>query len=231
MRAVGDYHVAVSSFAYALGARLMPPLNESNMIARAHCVSASEVAALMPEGHPYVTALDVYERLAGIAKTRPATLPMRIGTHLEPGILSLACEEYGWRVRANSHTSHHRTAPLVATPDAKVIGAPELVEVKYSARSELWTNLPAHVYWQAQTQIACNETIELVHVVVLAGGRLLRFDVERNNAAVRRLCKAAHRMLERLESGDPPEPTVRGMSAEVRSELFGDIPVSLLLRV
>jgi hypothetical protein len=185
----------------------------------------------MPEGHPYLSALDVYERLAGIAKPRPTTLPMRIGTHLESGILSLACEEYGWRVRANSHTSHHRTAPLVATPDAKVIGAPELVEVKYSARSELWTNLPPHVYWQAAAQLACNETIGTVHVVVLAGGRLLRFDVERSATAVRRLCKAAHRMLERVDAGDPPEPTVRAMPSEVRAELFGDMPMSLLLRV
>jgi hypothetical protein len=191
----------------------------------------------MPEGHPYVSALDVYERLAGIAKPREATLPMRIGSHLESGILALACEEYGWKVRTNSHTFRHRTAPLVATPDAKIIGRNVLVEVKYSARSELWSDgLPPHVYWQAQAQIACNEDIELVYVVVLAAGRLMRYEVARNAAGVRRLCKAARQMVERVAAGDPPDQTARslevfGVIMPSRPTSTNQIPMSLLLRV
>lgn len=185
----------------------MPPLTADNLARRAGRVSASEIGALMPEGHPYMTAGDVWRRVhTPSLQAQRTSLPMRIGSALEAGILALVAGENGWQVKANRHTFYARTAPLCATPDARILGTDELVEVKYSSRAELWVVLPAHVYWQAQAQMACVERIERVHVVVLIGTRLISHTVERNHKAIRRLCAAARQLVEMPEcpAGDLP---------------------------
>jgi hypothetical protein len=124
---------------------MMPPLGEQNWLARQGRVSASEVAALMPEGHPYMDSRDIYDRLVGLAKTDAPSPAMRLGSILEPAILAAAADFWSMPLRANSRTIIHDTLPLVATPDAYVLGARELVEVKYSGNPTAWINLPPHV--------------------------------------------------------------------------------------
>jgi hypothetical protein len=161
----------------------------------------------MPEGHPYMTAGDVWRRVHGAFPMEQRTsLPMRIGSALEAGILQLVAAENGWQVKANRHTFYSRTAPLCATPDARILGTDELVEVKYSGRAEMWVNLPPHVYWQVQAQMACVERIETVHVVVLVGTRLIAHSVDRNHLAIRRLSAAARELVNATEcpAGDLP---------------------------
>jgi hypothetical protein len=183
----------------------------------------------MPEGHPFMTALDVYERLRNPDRVQPApTLPMRIGSHLESGILALAAEHYGWQVRANHRTHKHRSVPLCATPDARILGTSSLVEIKYSARAENWASLPAHVYWQAQAQMACQHRITSVIVVVLAAGRLIRFDVARDKTASRRLCAATVRLCAAVAAGVPPS-AIPPLAA-LDGLYLDDIPLSLRRR-
>jgi hypothetical protein len=205
----------------------MPPLGFQNFEARRTRVSASEVAALMPEGHPYMTALDVYERLRNPdAPTKPASLAMRAGSHLEAGILALAAEQYGWKVRANHKTHIAKHAPLCATPDALIVNADTLVEIKYSARAEAWATLPHAVYWQVQAQLACNARMRSCVVVVLVGTRLIRYDVARNTLAIHRLRAASRRLLAAVAAGVPP--SVNPYIAPVLGEVAGDIPPSLI---
>lgn len=184
----------------------MPPLTQANIERRAGRVSASEIGALMPEGHPYLTPGDVWRRVHGVWGEPRTSLPMRIGSALEAGILQLVAAENGWQVKANRHTFYSRTAPLCATPDARILGAPELIEVKYSGRAEIWVNLPPHIYWQVQAQMACVERIETVHVVVLVGTRLIAHSVDRNHLAIRRLSAAARELVNATEcpAGDLP---------------------------
>jgi hypothetical protein len=171
----------------------------------------------MPEGHPYMSARDVYDRLrrADLHEPEPERSPspaMLTGTILEPAILRAAAARWGWRVHANSHTNLHRTAPLCATPDAYRYRDPNanawgvderaLVEVKYSANPAGWATVPWHVYYQVQAQLACSE-YQYGVVVVLAGG-LRHWTIERDKPAIRRMCAQAHRMLARVRAGDPP---------------------------
>ena len=201
----------------------MPPLTEANFLAREHRVSASEVAALMPEGHPYMDARDVYDRLSGQGSPITVSDAMRLGTILEPAILAAACDRWGWRVVTNKHTYLHRRAPLCATPDARLVGERSLVEVKFSSNPTAWQNLPAHVWWQVQAQMMCTHTSR-VEVVVLAGG-LRRFTVERNNKAARRIGSACRDMLDMVADGTPPPHRIRDHT--ILTIRHSDIPESI----
>lgn len=191
----------------------MPPLGPANWLAREGRVSASEIAALMPEGHPYLDARDVYDRVAGLA-LGDDVLPspaMRLGSILEPAILEAAAELYSWRVRANSRSLIHPSLPLVATPDGYVLNARELVEIKFSGNPTGWISLPAHVWWQVQAQMMCAPGYRGAWVVVLAG-RLKRWYVPRNLTASRRIARAVRSLTDAVNDGNPPAHVIRDKS-------------------
>ncbi len=163
----------------------MPPLTPGNEIIRATNVTASEVAALMPTGHPYATPESIYDRLT-VGAPDKSSQAMRIGSHMESAILRFAEAEIGFRARANSKTIEHRGVRLCATPDAFLLTqmpwaiVPEraLIEVKMSGRPELWQDVPSYIDWQCRAQLACTGR-EVVYIVVLAGMRLLTLPVYR----------------------------------------------------
>lgn len=163
----------------------MPPLTEANALIRARNVTASEVAALMPCGHPYTTREAIYDRLT-IGEAKTESQAMRIGSAFEGAILRFAETEIGFRARANSRTYTHPTVRLAATPDAFALTqlpwalAPEraLIEVKMSGRVELWREVPPYIEWQARAQLAVTGR-DVVYIVVLVAMRLLSFTVYR----------------------------------------------------
>jgi hypothetical protein len=202
----------------------MPPLGEPNFLARIGRVSASEVAALMPEGHPYMDSRDVYDRLSGSPRLVEPSPAMRLGSILEPAILAAAADYWDMRVRANGRTLIHPSLPLCATPDAYVLGARELVEVKWSGNPTAWINLPAHVYWQVQAQLMCVPGHRGAWVVVLAG-RLRRWYVPRDLTASRRIARAVRTMHDAVTDGIPPDHLVRDRGTI--NPWSSDIPESL----
>jgi predicted phage-related endonuclease len=220
----------------------MPPLTPANHAARATRVTASEVGALMPEGHPYTTALDIWNRLTfGVQEPVQSSPAMIAGTILEPAILKLAAVRFGWDVWENGHTYTHRSAPLVATPDARIIRYHDadtmlvtpraLVEVKYSGNPTGWQQVPPHVYYQCQAQLACTSGYELVEVVVLAG-HLRRFTVWRDQTAIRRITAASRRMLELVAAGTPPPQVIESATFSLPvGDKPTDRPPSLTLRL
>lgn len=141
---------------------------------RATRVGASEVAALMGE-HPYMTALDVYDRIVN-GVVRETTMPMIVGARLEPAVLALAREVYGIKAIACSRAYIHPTLPLCASPDA-YSGPHGLVEVKVSGA---WSKGASGAFWQAQTQLMLTGR-DWCDLVVLQGSMLLpiqRIDAE-----------------------------------------------------
>lgn len=165
----------------------MPPLTQANAIIRAQNVTASEVAALLPCGHPYATPQSIYDRLTRPDREDTSSQAMRIGSHMETAILRFAETEMGFRARANTRTFVHPTVRLAATPDAFALGrmpweiAPEraLIEVKMSGRPELWREVPDYIEWQCRAQMAVTDR-NAVYIVVLAAMRLLSFPVYRD---------------------------------------------------
>lgn len=202
----------------------MPPLTDANWAARKMRVSASEIAALMPEGHPFMDARDVWDRLSGLRLPVEPNDAMKLGTILEPGILRAASDRWGWRVITNSRTFRHRSSPLCATPDARIAKENALVEVKFSSNPTAWAHLPAHVWWQCQAQMMCTGAAR-VEVAVLAGG-MRRFTVQRNRTAARRIGIACREMLASVRAGTPPDHIVRDRN--ILNTYAGDVPESIL---
>lgn len=193
----------------------MPPLTEANELVRAHNVTASEVAALMPGGHPYTTPEAIYDRLT-IGKAMTSSQAMRIGSFMESSVLRFAEEEFGFRARANAKTYAHPRIPLCATPDAFALSpmpwalVPEraLVEVKMSGREELWREVPPYIEWQCRAQLAVMRR-DVVYIVVLAAMRLLSFAVHRERDKEAQLLAAVQRFwIDHYVAGVRPEPTV-----------------------
>jgi hypothetical protein len=178
----------------------VPPLTQANALVRAQNVTASEVAALLPGGHPYTTPEGIYDRLTLDDPPRKESQAMRIGSHFEGSILRFAEAELGFRARANSRSYVHRTVRLAATPDAFAVGrmpwaiAEEraIVEVKMSGRAELWRDVPDYIDWQCRAQMACTDR-DVVYIVVLAAMRLLTFPVHRDSDKEAELTDAVQR--------------------------------------
>jgi len=164
----------------------MPPLTEANALIRAANVTASEVAALLPSGHPYATPTSIYDRLT-LGGDDKSSQAMRIGSFMESAVLRFAEAELGFRARANARTFIHPLVRLAATPDAFAIGrlpwefAPSraLIEVKMSGRPELWREVPDYIEWQCRAQMAVTGR-DAVYIVVLAAMRLLSFPIYRD---------------------------------------------------
>lgn len=168
----------------------MPPLTQRNLAIRAVNVTASEVAALMPGGHPYATPEGIYDRLmqpaAAALDRSEGSQAMRIGSFMEDAILRFAELELGFKARSNTKTYAHPKVRLAATPDAFPTTrmpweiAPEraIIEIKMSGRAELWQDVPPYIEWQCRAQLACTD-LDVVYIVVLAAMRLLTLPVHR----------------------------------------------------
>jgi hypothetical protein len=178
----------------------MPPLTPANAAVRSQNVTASEVAALLPCGHPYATPQSIYDRLTNPDAGGTSSQAMRIGSHMEGAILRFAEAELGFRARANTRTFVHPKVRLAATPDAFALGrmpwefAPEraLIEIKMSGRPELWREVPDYIEWQCRAQMAVMDR-DCVYIVVLAAMRLLTFPVYRDSEKEAELLAAVQR--------------------------------------
>lgn len=192
----------------------MPPLTEANALIRAANVTASEVAGLMRDGHPYATPESIYDRLTNPELARKESQAMRLGSWMESAILRFAEAEFGFRARANSRSFVHPAVRLAATPDAFALTkmpwamTPEraIVEVKMSGRAELWADVPSYIDWQCRAQLACTGR-DVVYIVVLAAMRLLAFPVYRDlDKEAEMLDRVQRFWTDHIVAGVRPEP-------------------------
>jgi predicted phage-related endonuclease len=192
-------------------------LTERNHAVKAQAVGASEVAALLPGGHPFVTPAQLYARLTGAAPERATGSAAELGHDLEPTIVRLAARKLGAHLRRNGATVRHRTLPLCATLDAHRLDAPEAVEAKLvgAFQADAWDPLPSAVRWQVLAQMACHPRLERVHVAALIGGtRFTVVTVERDATAITEveaavaafwIAHVAPRVPPEVGPDDPPE--------------------------
>jgi putative phage-type endonuclease len=185
-------------------------LNAAQAAARAGRIGASEVAALLGE-HPYMTALDVYQRITE-GRQQELNGPMRVGQYLEPHVLRMLRWE-GLRARACHRAYTHPSLPLSASPDAYAAPhrgyGPGLVEVKVTYA---WAEIPAYVRWQAQAQLLLTGR-SVCWVAALTGSRLVTVPVEADWGAFRDILEAVELFHEehlrpRIPPAQPAQPAV-----------------------
>lgn len=183
-------------------------LTADSQARRARKVGASEVAALLPCGHPFMTPADVWSRIK-LGWQRAPSEAMHLGSALEPVVLALGAERLGIRYRRNRHTYAHPSLPLVATPDAMVPGHPALVEVKNVsqwAAEDWWDGPPPHVRAQVQCQLMLTHR-RFGHVVALLGGsRIGTWTLEADRGEQRAIRDAVRRFAREYLDTDTPPP-------------------------
>lgn len=192
----------------------MPPLTEANALIRAKNVTASEVAALLPGGHPYTTPESIFDRLT-VGEPEKSSQSMRIGSALEDAVLRFAQDEIGFEAVPNAKTLVHPAHPLAATPDAWLLSRwPSalqmengLIEIKVSGRPELWREVPGYIEWQCRAQLAVTNR-DVVYIVVLVAMRLLSFAIYREPDKETELLAAVQRFwTDHIAAGVRPVPT------------------------
>ena len=181
---------------------------------RRKILGASEAAAVCGVS-PYATAFDVYCEKVGLKEPPRETLPMRIGTALEPAMAA----EYE-RVTACPPLERHLPMYfhglfpfLAATPDCRRTDAERLVELKsttFRRAAELGDDMSDYVPndWNMQ----CQQQMEVMGVDQVDMGVLLDkntfrlFQVLRNDELIAMIVMAAQELHERILNRDPPEP-------------------------
>lgn len=210
--------------------------------ARNQGFGASEAAAVAGLSQ-YETPLHVYLRKRGELPATEETKPMRRGKRWEPYVLDQFQEETGLEIaQAPCGLYRHDAVPfMLATPDA-ILANGELVDAKTTTfrqaakfGAEGSDELPVEYVCQGQQQMAVVGA-EVCHFAVMLDVWTLKiYRVERNDELIDGLIDAERELWDRIQAGDPPEPTwghdrtadlVRRMNRFVSDrviELAGDV--------
>lgn len=171
--------------------------------ARKSLISATDVPVLLGLS-PYKSEAELAREKLGEAERQAETLPMRVGTALEP-VIAMAYEEAtGRRVRRMLRLYRHPDLEwAAASPDFRVLGEKRLVEAKYSTAGRWADGLPQDVESQVQWQLAVTG-YDVADVAALLHGRELRvYEVERDDALFADLVAIAEDFRARLLTGGP----------------------------
>lgn len=191
------------------------PKTDQWMAARRTGFGASEIAAVAGLS-PYSTPLEVYLRKRGELPEFAGNAATRLGTKLEPVVLSEFVEATGIGVRRYPmpmlrHPTHEFA---LATPDAE-LESDELLEIKTTnwriAKAdygdEETDSLPATHVCQAQWQLLVTGFVVCRFAVLVDGRELKQYRVERNEKLIDGLIGCASDLWQRVQKGEPPEPT------------------------
>lgn len=175
-------------------------------------LGASESATAVGQS-PYESPLGLYLRKVGQMPPVEENRAMRFGKHAEPFILSEFEQMMGRPVLGQQDRIHHPDHPwLWATIDGR-LSEEELVEAKTAG---LWTakefgeedtdEVPAQYLLQASVQMACAGASVVWLPVLIAGGDVKRYRIERNDRLLDNLLPMLAEFWARVENRDPPEP-------------------------
>jgi putative phage-type endonuclease len=175
-------------------------------------IGASEIAAVMGLS-PFATPLDVYASKLGLTPDQPETMPMRIGTALEPTLKRLYEEETGHAVpwtQVEMESAYHPF--LIATLDGvrddnrviefKSAGSGRARELGEDGSDEL----PDHWILQGHHQLMVHDS-DTMDFAVLTGGRSLDFrifTVRRDERVCAAILEAARAFWDMVLSRNPP---------------------------
>jgi putative phage-type endonuclease len=196
------------------------------LAARAQGIGASEVAAVLGLS-PWSSALEVYAAKRGLAEPVEETERMRWGTRLEAAILAgLADDRHAqeWP-ELDGRLLRSREWPwMLATPDGWLVprpdGSPIMCELKTSDRTDLWAEVPAHVWTQVQAQMAVTGQPRALVAVLLRGHELRSWEVARDPEAIADIVEACRLFWERVKAGDPPPPDGSPSAGKALARLY-----------
>jgi putative phage-type endonuclease len=170
-------------------------------------IGASEAPVILGLS-PWRTRIELWMEKMGHGSPQAETLPMRVGTALEPVVLQAFTDETGLPVtdRQVRFIDQHRPWRW-ATVDGLAGNA--LVEAKTSSSSEEWgeagtDQVPPYYVAQVQHALACTE-LELAYVPVLFAARDFRiYEIRRDDAIIEAITAAETEFWAYVQSGEAP---------------------------
>lgn len=168
---------------------------------------------------PWTTPLKIYLEKRGEIEGDEQTLPMEMGTLLEPVIIELFRRRTGQEVITGESIQNLVSARhtfMRANLDGMVPGANRrIVEAKLASSDEQWgfpgsDEVPVQYGAQAQHQMAVTEidVVEFAVLFVRFGIRELQtYTVERDDELIEMMVEREGEFWQRVIDGNPPEPT------------------------
>jgi putative phage-type endonuclease len=186
------------------------PFTQAQLAERRKYLGGSEAAAAVGLS-PYFTPYLLYLDKVGQGTPIQETLPMKVGTALEPVCLALLEEETGLTVSdRQTVVNDRRYSWRRATLDGRASDG-WLVEGKASSVWQNWGKeedaVPASIIYQCQHQLACDLTAPGVYVPVILGGRQFRvYKVKRDAELINHLTVGEDEFWEKVIARTPPDP-------------------------
>lgn len=183
--------------------------------ARRQGIGSSDVAAICGLS-PYRSALSVYADKIGTDDEDGGSAVMRLGQHLEQGILDAYASETGATVEKPTHlygSDVHEF--MLASPDGFTERNESLgvVEAKWSSRQEDWQDGPPEGYQlQVLHQLAVTD-LDFGDLAALVGRDLRVYRIERDDALIDNLISIEAEFWARVMDRRPPRADSRAEQA------------------
>lgn len=143
-------------------------------------IGGSEIAPILNLS-PFTSAVTLFYEKLGLLPPKPATMAMRLGNLLEPGIVQAFREEYP------TIKVHHENLTFAslenqrfrANPDAIIEdtnGNLSILEIKHT--SQYWTELPLHYKYQVLWYMFVTGLTNTATLYAVTGGSTRAFSVE-----------------------------------------------------
>jgi putative phage-type endonuclease len=176
---------------------------------RKHYLGASEAPAIVGLSR-YRTPLDVWMEKTGKSEGPEETLAMKVGTALEPVVISLFEERTGDRVRNRQKQIAHRDYPFIrATLDGTTHYA--VVEAKTTGSYEGWgeegtDEVPVEYIVQTQVQMAVTG-LSIAWIPVLIGRADFRiYKIQKDADLINKIIEREVRFWDLVQTRTMPEP-------------------------
>ena len=187
---------------------------EQELIERRKYLGASEAAAALGMS-PFWTPVDLYLSKIGEGQPIETTIPLMVGTALEPVTLSLFERKTGLRVGNRQKVFVDEETPWRrCTIDGYVHAEKAIVEAKTSGDFRGWgddeTDIPVHYLYQIAHSFSCIPEAVCAYVPVLVGGRT--FDVYktyRDPELIALVREGEQAFMDKVKARTPPAPVNR----------------------
>jgi putative phage-type endonuclease len=143
-------------------------------------IGGSEIASILNLS-PFKSAVTLFYEKLGILPAQPASMAMRLGNLLEPGIVQAFREEYPTikvyhenLTFASVENNRFRANPDAIIEDAN--GNLSILEIKHT--SQYWTELPLHYKYQVLWYMFVTGLTNTATLYAVTGGSTRAFSVE-----------------------------------------------------
>jgi putative phage-type endonuclease len=182
---------------------------EAELIERQGFLGASEASAALGLSS-WFTRLQLYQSKVGKGEPIEQTVPMMVGSALEPVTLALFERETGHKVTRRQDRVTDRECPWRrATIDGFIEAENAVVEAKTSGDFRGWgmgdDEIPLPYLYNIHHTFACMPTVETAYFPVLVGGRTYKtYEVHRDDSLVNLVRQGEDEFMDYVRAKTPP---------------------------